>query len=303
MEYLDILQATLTETCDIICEEYDLDRQEVFDKTEIFIKKNSAKWRQSDPDIDYEDPFCRMAYIYMNVAIHAHLIKQALSSFPRTTELIRDRIGSGEALRVCALGGGPGSELLGLVDFIEELKPAGAPVYLDFVLVDRVKEWDESWHALKQGIDNRLRAQYGSNRGRWPILISRSFLSLDAANLDDFRSFSTRFSDTDLYILSYLVSEMQASVTHLASVLEFLTARSDPGSLVLFIDRNQRAVREVVGTLIDQNDGLASLGLSKERGRLIIDLTELGEWYIHIPSVPRQKWLTFFALGEIQAGS
>lgn len=298
IQHFKVLQAVLSQTRDVICDVYGLSKDEAFERAEKFIKENSEKWRLDDPQIDYDDPFCRMAYLYMNVAVHANLVELAINSFPEVQTLIRDRIETGKDLRVCALGGGPGSELLGLVRFIQGLNIPDKTAYLDFVLVDRVKEWDESWHALKEGVDGQMRAEFGDNRSRWPISTSRSFLPLNATSVTDFENFATRFSGTDLFIFCYLVSELKAFTPGFEQVLSLLAARASPGAMLLFIDRDERQVREGVQAIIANNRSLTPLAMKKERGRSQDDLSELGEWYINIPSLPRQRWLAFFALAQ-----
>lgn len=295
---LKVLQRILSQTLDVICEARGVGREDAFVLTESFIRENSDRWRQDDPNINYNDPFSRMAYLYMNVAAHAALVERALSSFPEPGALLQAKIATGEELRICALGGGPGSELLGLVRYIEGLRITGRVAYLDFALIDRVKEWNESWHALKAGVDTYLRSAYGDDRGRWPVAISRSFLPLDVTSASEFDSFATRFQGVDIFVVCYLVSEVKASAAEFEKVLDLLMQRTTTGALIIFIDRDERQVRELVLQMVQRNEKLALLGLRKERGRLEEDLDDLGEWYIHIPSLPRKRWLAFFCLAR-----
>jgi hypothetical protein len=46
---------------------------------------------------------------------------------------------------------------------------------------------------------------------------------------------------------------------------------------------------------------LESLGLHEVRGELRDRLEDLGEWYINIPFLPRQRWLAFFHLARRSA--
>lgn len=192
IKHFGVLQSVLSQTCDVICQQGNLSRAQAFEKAESFIRDNSERWRLPDPGIKYEDPFCRMAYLYMNVAIHAVLVERALETFSPIKQMIREKIAKGDELKVCALGGGPGSELLGLTRFIENFGFTNGTSSIDFILVDRIKEWDESWHSLKQGVDEQLRSQYGTSKNRWPVIISRSFLPLDVTSPKDFRDFAVR---------------------------------------------------------------------------------------------------------------
>lgn len=293
-----VLQSVLTQTCDVICKVYGLSRKEAFDRAEAFIKQNSEQWRLPDPIIQYGDPFCRMAYLYMNVAIHSSLVERAIRSFPEVGKTIHDKRAAGDELRVCALGGGPGSELLGLVRVIQSQKNIDKAAYLDFLLVDRIKEWDESWHALKQGVEDQIRIECGADRSKWPTIISRSFLPLDVTNVTDFENFATRFNGTDIFLFCYLVSELKVFVPSFEKVVNLLVTRSSSNALMVFIDRNERAVRTTIEQLVHNNASLSLIGTKQERGRVEDDPVDLGEWYIHLPSLPRQKWLAYFAVAK-----
>jgi hypothetical protein len=300
MKYFKVLQPVLSQTRDVICDVHGLSKDEAFKKAEEFVKENSQKWRLPDPAIKYEDPFCRMAYLYMNVAIHASLVENALFAFPTLKTMFLNKIDSSIDLRICALGGGPGAELLGVVRFIEQLKLSRV-AYLDFLLVDRIKEWDESWHALKQGVDQQLKIEYGTDRNKWPTSVSRSFLSLDLTSPRDFVNFATRFNGIDLFILCYVLSELKAFLAgEFATVLDFLVNRAAPQALFLFVDRDEREIRTGIQGLIENNAQLSLVDVKEDRGRLQDDPADLGEWYINLPSLPRQKWLVFSALAQKQ---
>jgi hypothetical protein len=79
-------------------------------------------------------------------------------------------------------------------------------------------------------------------------------------------------------------------------VLALLVKRASPEALVLFIDRDEGAVRNAVQQIIQDIPSLVSLGVLQVRGRLEDNLEDLGEWYINLPSLPRQQWLAFFHL-------
>ena len=299
---LGSLHDVLSQTCDVICSLYGISREEAFARVECFIEENSRRWRLPEPAIDYHDPFCRMAYLYMNVAVHAALFEDALCKHAAAGAVVGTLAASGEELRVCALGGGPGSELLGLVRFIETMHLGGRPACLDFLLIDRVPEWDESWHALKQGIDRQLRTSYGQDRATWPVSISRSFLPLDVTAPPDFRNFATRFNGVHLFILCYLASEVKGRMADLRNVLAMLVNRAPSGALILVIDRDEREVRDGVQTVLAGLPGVEHSALVKQRGVLEDDLAELGEWYMNIEALPRSRWLAFSSLAQKRPG-
>ncbi len=298
IHHFKVLQKVLTQTRNVICNQFGLTKQEAFEKAELFIKENSKRWRLPNPEIEYEDPFCRMAYLYMNVAVHATLVEQAIDSFNEVERIIDSKIISGDELRICALGGGPGSELLGVVRYIEKHYQAKNTAYLDFLLVDRIKEWDESWHALKTGVDQQLKNEYGKNRNQWPVSVSRSFLPLDVTAVSDFKNFATRFNGTDIFFLCYIVSELKAFTPEFEKVISLLVNRANSRVQLVFIDRDEKKIRDMVKEIVNRIPELTFVAEKKERGQLQDDLTDLGEWYINLPSLPRQKWFTFYVLAQ-----
>lgn len=295
---LRVLQNVLSQTRDVICDVYGISRDEAFIRTQRFIQENSERWRLVEPNINYKDPFCRMAYLYMNVAVHAALVETAFSSYPHFQKLIKSKAEAGEDLHICALGGGPGSELIGIVRYIEGLRLNGVTVHLEFALIDQIREWDESWHALKAGVDSELRKTYGVSRKNWPVSISRSFLPIDATAPADLENFATRFRSTDIFLVCYLVSELKGSISAFEKVINSLIVRASSGALILFIDRNEREVRDSIQSIVERNPMMVSLGLKKERGGMEDNLEDFGEWYINLPTLPRRKWLALFALAQ-----
>src|SRR5438270_13015883 len=109
------LGGVLSQVRDEICRLHQITPVEAFKRTERFINENSQQWRLETPNINYADPFCRIAYLYMNVSVHSRLLELAFEGFEPLKALVQAKAAAGDELRVCALGGGPGSELLGLV--------------------------------------------------------------------------------------------------------------------------------------------------------------------------------------------
>src|SRR5262249_21270590 len=72
--------------------------------------------QEDDPSIPYEHPLCRLGYIYKHLGANATVFERAILKNPHVDQVLRSR--AGKRLRVCAVGGGPGSELLGLTKFL-----------------------------------------------------------------------------------------------------------------------------------------------------------------------------------------
>jgi hypothetical protein len=94
------------------------------------------------------------------------------------------------------------------------------------------------------------------------------------------------------------VSELKGSIRAFEKVIDSLIVRASSEALILFIDRDERDVRDGIQRIIERNSMLMPLGLKKERGGMEDNLEDFGEWYINLPALPRRKWMAFFALAR-----
>jgi hypothetical protein len=291
------IRKVLGATRDEICRTYKISNAEAFQRISHFITVNKEQWFSERPHIQYHDPFCRMAYLYVNVAVHAALVEEAL----RCSRVLADRVLAsamrGQSLNVCALGGGPGSELIGLIRFVERARSLKRPVAIDFALIDRTPEWDETWHGLKEGIDGEFMESYGSARAAWPAIVSRSFLPIDLTRPEKLADFATRFSATHLFIVSYLVSELEFDLAAFKLTIECLVERTRPGAVWLFLDRNQAWVKRAARTLT-ADCKMTVLDEHELRGEFEVDPAEYREWYLNIEPLPRSKFDAFMLVAE-----
>lgn len=107
------------------------------------IERLSAAWREGRDDFAWTDATHRAAYLWHIVPAH---VCDAGRLFATQIDLL-DR----ETLHVVALGAGPGSEVLGLMEAITSAKAADAlPALREvrFTRVDRVGRWEPEFRAL-----------------------------------------------------------------------------------------------------------------------------------------------------------
>jgi hypothetical protein len=67
--------------------------------------------------VDYRDPATRFAYVYMYVAAHGDYLVQVLEKVRSTRG---GHIFDVENIRVSCVGGGPGSDIVGLLKYLDE---------------------------------------------------------------------------------------------------------------------------------------------------------------------------------------
>jgi hypothetical protein len=178
MKYFETIKAALDASFTGICRHRNLKRQEAYEVINQHLATMSKEWFSGEtPNIVYEDPLCRFAYLYCHTAANANLCEVAIRSSTDLDNFIDTKMSNEEELRVCAFGGGPGTELLALSKHLLR-EPRGGHARITFTLLDRVGEWSETWTALEAQINAELKSRFGSF-SHHPFSISKAFLTHD----------------------------------------------------------------------------------------------------------------------------
>ncbi|MFC6183653.1 hypothetical protein [Pseudoxanthomonas japonensis] len=142
--------------------------------------------------VDYKNPATRFAYVYKYVASHGDYVAQVLYT-------LRLELGAPifdqESLRVTCIGGGPGSDFIGLLKYLAENKKEQVQK-LTCYLVDREKAWADTW--------TEIHASLGTE-----IQLNANFQPLDVTEPEDWK-YQKKFLQADLFTMSYFVSEVMA---------------------------------------------------------------------------------------------
>jgi hypothetical protein len=80
-------------------------------------------------------------------------------------------------------------------------------ITLNFLLLDQVKEWADSWYPIQKVIDSRFTENISRRPTDWPLRVSGNFSPIDITNTSNFGNLGALF-DKDLYIFSYVMSEI-----------------------------------------------------------------------------------------------
>jgi hypothetical protein len=175
-----------------------------------------------DP-IDYSELPTQAAYVYSYALTRAAYVKEFLSRH-------RARHGaplfSKKVITVLSFGGGPASELVGLVQYLDE--QGDEPVErINYYVGDKDSEWAECARLVAMNITT-------------DIEIELNYKRLDVINEEDMSKVD--LSGTCLVILSYLMSELSKLDRREIIVQNFRTVLKDmqPGSKILFLDNKHR---------------------------------------------------------------
>ena len=169
--------------------------------------------------INYSNPVTRFAYIYKYVTSHASYV---YSLIQETEDLIS--IFDNEKEDVACIGGGPGSDFLGILKYLmlHDKKPN-----IKFHLCDKEKTWSESWNDVERKVDLEFR-------------ISSTYLSLDLTSAEDWGPHKKHLQQSDLFTMIYFVSEVYAQKDKASAYFECLFEEAKIGALFLFVDNNSQ---------------------------------------------------------------
>ena len=253
------------------------------------------------PEIPFYNPVYRSAYLYEYASANALAVEAVLNDDAKNQRLISSLLTSQQHISLCCLGGGPGSEILGIAKWIERQRVE--QVVLQVLVTDKYREWDHEWKSLVRAV-NSIRVQ---SLGSLPT-ITGEFVQIDVED-PSHASWFGYGPGFDLYIVSYVVSHIFTSegLSRFGQFIDSLLAAVPKGAKFLFIDRGgvpneagvvnwQKSVRDLLscpemdisGPYFSSRD---SPGDSQE------EKTDLGVLYKELGISPRLSWNIFWIVG------
>lgn len=254
MNYFGTIKAALDAMLPGICQHYAIRPEDALSYVRAHLETMNDEWFSGEkPNIAYQDPLCRFSYLFCHTAVNANLCEHVLRQSPDIVQFLQEKMDRDQELRVCAFGGGPGTELLALSKYFSRTRPNGPVARLSFTLLDRTTEWSESWNALEAQINNELRGS-GQPFVQWPFNISKTFIPHDMTHVSSYANMPNLFQQ-DLYLMNYVVSEIIGDHTSFQHVINTAATSSPVGSKFIVIDRDQASVRTSATDLL-RNAGL-----------------------------------------------
>ena len=186
------------------------------------------------PLIDYSELATQAAYVYRYVLGHAEFIYEFLTL--ARSKNVKPLFGASE-IRVASLGGGPASELLGLVKYLRGSLGEPQITKIHYTLIDKEANW------------GRVATAIARQAGRH-ILVELVFRTFDVEDVAAFGRPS--ISDADLVIASFFISEIVQVPRRLAArdnIVAMLKTMK-PDALLLYKDSKAppflNSMREIV---------------------------------------------------------
>ena len=299
--YFEIVKQVLDETTSRYEKAEGISHEDLCKKMGERLAAMSNEHHKDRPQIPYDDPVCRLAYLYMHAAANATAFERALGLLDSAQEVLKAR--AGKTLRVCLLGGGPGPEVLGLCKFIVHRHKLEAylPARIEYALIDVVPEWGETWNQLAKQAEGAFCAgleeaqKLGAPAMEAPVIVP-AFYSVDATAASSFKKFGWLMSDVDVFVLNYFISENLDRLDDLALALEALVAKAAKNAVFMFIDRKEHTDRitKWLGEVLPRI-GFKLLDDPKPIGGALDgdeQTTSLGDFVKLVGRVPRVKFFT-----------
>lgn len=177
---------------------------------------NSYAQLSEENTISYRDPITRFAYIYRYVTSHANLVCTLIE---KNSEL--NSIFDEEKVKVACIGGGPGSDFLGILKYLMTNQKTPD---IKFQICDREKAWAESWSDVDDKVERTFKT-------------STSYLPLDVTIPDDWKD-HRKYFQSDFFTMIYFMSEVVRLREQANEYFVHLFSKAKPGSLFLFVDNN-----------------------------------------------------------------
>lgn len=174
---------------------------------------------ETNNSIDYSNPVTRFAYIYAYTTAHADIVYQLIRGSAQLRNIFNRQTAS-----ISCIGGGPGSDLLGILKFITIASPTMKK--LKCLVCDKEQAWRDSFY----DIDDKISMSVNTSTYFW---------ELDVTEPTSVRASSKAFN-SDLFTMIYFISELYCNREDARDFFETMIDRAKPGATFLFVDNDAK---------------------------------------------------------------
>lgn len=302
ISFFKILGPVIEREVAFIAKKYNLSTDEVYNLIDAEAERNKAEWFSNRiPNLNYINPVCRLAYLYIVAAANAGTFHHVIESNDDLKGFILETAEKQGHLKTCAFGAGPGTELLALAKFFHE-NPTGDCVPVDFQLLDKVQEWMSSWNGIRDQIRETYRKIHGSKQYKWPMLPSGNLLGCDVTDVRNLHKLGNVWHQ-DIYVINFLLSEIFDDDPRLRAFLSEVAKFAPPSARFIFIERRGYRWTQQIKNIAEQS----KLKLSPFRQSESLNLSgenpeDLGPLYRSLCDrrKPRTSWKIVYSIGVKQ---
>lgn len=232
---------------------------------EQYLHQHYANLLRVNQPVNYADPATRYAYLCCYVSSHANLVADLIRNNSELSDLFE-----AERVQVTCVGGGPGSDLLGVLKHLDRV---GLTPALKVYLYDREQAWSESWSDVDDKVDKG---------------ISTYFEPFDVTAAATWQQ-KQKYLLSDLFTMVYFASELHWVAASAAPFFDNLFNRAKRGSLFLYVDNahttffnwfDARYQGKGVSVLASADDATMRLPNEEEK-------RDLGAHYLRIQGDPK----------------
>lgn len=233
--YIEIIRRVVDSAISTYADSNDQAVSAIHKRIKNHLDRSASEYRNNTPHIHYEDPLCRLGYLYRHGAANANLFKTVVSESDSLRATLQDT--SSHTLNICAAGGGPGTELLGLAKYLLRW-PHLMPRKVVFSVLDNISEWAETWDSLADEVEDWLNSHPGDDELEPPI-IAPAFLTLDVLDPSSYQNYGFKFRKADIVVFNYLFSENKSRLDEAHLALEQLVKLTSQECTFVVIDRKE----------------------------------------------------------------
>ena len=193
-------------------------------------------YSQKRPEISFHDPFYRSAYLYKYAPANALAVEAVLNYDANHHGLISGLLRSKQRISLCCLGGGPGSEIVGVAKWI--VRQQLNATQLEVVVTDKYPQWKDEWKYVRDTLNTNFLAGSAISAKRRPLVVPKRFVGVDVID-PEYAQIPALTRGFDLYIVSYVVSNIYTSegLSRFRQFMQSVIESAPQGSKFLFMDR------------------------------------------------------------------
>ncbi|HYD16065.1 MAG TPA: hypothetical protein VEA77_06660 [Hyphomicrobium sp.] len=231
--YMTLVRKLVELSVEKYAEQNDLTKGQVLEKIREQIDATSAQHFQPKPNINYKSTLCRVGYLYRHGPAQATLFERTL----RGSSLLQAKVRKayGDNLNVVAVGGGPGTELLGLGKYLLDHEPKH-PRRINFAVLDIIPHWAETWKMMAREVEATLERRLRNTGNRVPA-IAPMFHPLDVVDPDSYDDYDFLFDDADIVVFNYIFSENKTQLDSARRAVRHIWRKVPKGCVFVVIDR------------------------------------------------------------------
>jgi hypothetical protein len=211
-------------------------------------------------NLSYANPAVRFAYIFKYVTSHSDMTYQGIGQYSKALRSLFNR----KIVQVSCIGGGPGSDLLGVLKYAEQvLKMEDSKLkQIRCYLIDGENAWADAWSDVDQKVGLKCS-------------VSTFFLCMKVTEPSQWKLHS-KYLAADLFTMVYFVSEIYAMREEAEPFFVNLLASMKLGACLLFVDNNDSRFKDWISGLADaaglklvsEDDGEKCMGYDEQKSDL-----------------------------------